>query len=231
MSGDDWTSNVAGLAQLEPAAKDVLAALHPVHLAQGTVLFRPGDMAAGFLIVLAGRVAVHLTGRSGREMLLYAVTPGDTCIQTTLGLLGEQAYGGEAFAETPVTAVQIPKGIFDRLMASSQVFRSFVFRAFGARMSDVIQLVEKVAFVRIEARLAAALLARADADGQIAATHQDLAVAIGSAREVVSRRLEAFQKAGYVALERGVVRLVDAAGLRQRATMDGDLVTDPAPDR
>jgi CRP/FNR family transcriptional regulator len=161
-------------------------------------------------------------------MLLYAVMPGDTCIQTTLGLLGEQAYGGEAFAETPVTAVQIPKAMFDRLMADSPVFRTFVFRAFGARMGEVIQVVEMVAFVRIEARLAAALLARADADGRVAATHQDLAVAIGSAREVVSRRLEAFQKAGYVALERGVVKLVDAAGLRQLATMGSDLVTDPA---
>ena len=226
MAGDDWTQSVTGLAQLEPAAGEALAALNPVHLAQGTVLFRPGDSATGFLIVLAGRVAVHLTGRSGREMLLYAVTPGSTCIQTTLGLLGDQVYGGEAFAETPVTAVQIPKAMFDRLMAQSQVFRTFVFRAFGARMSDMIQVIERVAFVRIEARLASALLARADAEGRVAATHQDLAVAIGSAREVVSRRLEALKKTGHVELERGAVRLIDPAGLRQLAARDGDVVTD-----
>ena len=65
------------------------------------------------------------------------------------------------------------------------------------------RLVETIAFLRVDARLAAALLARAEARGDLAATHQDLAEDIGAAREVVSRQLAEFQRAGYLRLARG----------------------------
>jgi CRP/FNR family transcriptional regulator, anaerobic regulatory protein len=112
--------------------------------------------------------------------------------------------------------VLIPHGLFTQLIADEAPFRLFVMQAFARRMSDVTRLLERVAFGRIEARLASALLDLA-VDGQVQATQADLAARIGSAREVVSRRLEAFHQSGWVHSERGIVYLTDLPALRQLA--------------
>lgn len=203
---------------LEPESRAILGALVPRTVPRNTVLFRPGDAPAGFLVVLEGSVGVHLIGRSGREMLLYEVNAGQTCIQTTLCLLGEQSYTGEAVARTALSFVMLPKASFARLMAESPLFRGFVFRAFGDRLKDVVTVLERVAFVRVEARLASELLRRAEGDDIVTSTHQDLATAIGSVREVVSRRLETFAKDGLVRLERGRLILADREGVERVAS-------------
>ncbi|MBK8457316.1 MAG: Crp/Fnr family transcriptional regulator [Phyllobacteriaceae bacterium] len=202
---------------LDDGARAEISRLKPAAVPKGSVLFRPGDEPPGFFLIESGRVGVYLVGRGGREILLYAVAPGETCVQTTLGLLGGQAYTGEAVAETDLVAYIVPKPLFSRLMAESAPFRQFVFKAFGARLADVMRVLEQVAFVKVEERLAALLLDRADPAGLVTATHQELAVAIGSAREVVSRRLEAFGAKGLVALDRGMVRIVDRAALKRLA--------------
>lgn len=211
-----WTSEATGLAALDPEARARLEALRPVDLPHGTPLFHPGDSAKGFVVVLAGRIEVFLTGPSGRDILLYAVEPGGSCVQTTLGLLGGEAYSGEALAATDCRIVLIPKAEFLTLMDISAGFRGFVFTAFAVRMQGMLHVLERVAFQRIESRLAQTLLDRV-ADGMVHATHQELATAIGSAREVVSRRLEAFGRSGWVTTERGAVRVVDAPALRRLA--------------
>ena len=181
-------------------------------LPKGTALFHPGEAARGFAVVLEGRIEVFLIGPNGRDILLYAVEPGGTCVQTTLGLLGGEDYTGEALAATDCTLVLIPREMFLALMDGSAAFRAFVFAAFAERMQAMMHLLERVAFQRIESRLARALLDRAEA-GVVRATHHDLATAIGSAREVVSRRLDGFARRGLVSTERGTVTIRDAAAL------------------
>jgi CRP/FNR family transcriptional regulator len=196
-----------------------LARLPERALERGRVLFRPGETAEAFPVVLAGRIEVHLTGPSGREIMLYAVEPGESCVQTTLGLLGDELYAGEAVAAVPSRLVLVPRLLFLRLMDEDAAFRLFVLRAFGHRMTEVTRLLERVAFGRVETRLAQALLDLAE-DDTVLATQAELAARIGSAREVVSRRLEAWARAGIVATDRGQVRLADLAALRQLAAGD-----------
>ncbi|WP_127107429.1 Crp/Fnr family transcriptional regulator [Pararhodobacter zhoushanensis] len=186
-------------------------------LPDGAHLFSPGDRPQGFAMVLSGRIEVSLTGPNGREILLYAVEPGQSCIQTTLGLLGDDAYSGEAVCIGPVRVAVIPGALFHALMARSEAFRGFVFHALATRMNDMTQLLERVAFTRVEARLAGALLDLGGHEGIVEATHADLAARIGSAREVVSRRLEAMAKRGMVSTDRGRVALLDPAALRRLA--------------
>jgi CRP/FNR family transcriptional regulator len=207
-----WTAALpGGLAPQDRAALDSLA---PRDLPRGARLFGPGDVAQGFVVVLSGRVEVHLTGPSGREILLYSVEPGESCVQTTLGLLGDEPYAGEAVCATDCRLVLIPAALFRGLMDRSPAFRGFVFRAFAARMGDLTAMLERVAFTRVEARLAEALLALA-VDGAVQATHAELAARIGSAREVVSRRLDAMARKGWVATDRGRVLLTDVGALRR----------------
>ena len=223
-----WMDRVAALAAVDGAARTQLAAIGPRRVPRGSVIFRAGDEAQAFFIVLAGRIAVTITAPTGREILLYEVAGGETCVQTTLALLGDRRYEGEARATEDAEAVAIPRPVFDRLMVESAAFRVFVFASFGRRLSDVIRLLEKVAFLPGESRLAALLLLRAGASATVAVTHQELAAAIGSAREVVSRRLDLLRDRGVVALARGRVTIRDRQALEKIAALGDDVTDSPA---
>lgn len=207
---------IAGLPPLEPAAAALLQRQSTARFAAGTVMFRPGEAVTGFVLVLSGRVEVFLTGPSGREILLYAIEPGQSCVQSTLGLMGDEAYSGEAVTAHDSTVMMVPRAAFMQLMDDSDIFRRFVFSAFAQRLQSMMHLLERVAFERIETRLARCLLERAG-NGVLNATHAEIAVMIGTAREVVSRRLDALARRGIVALERGVVRILDAETLAELA--------------
>lgn len=209
----DWTVEIGGIAA--PTRAELLA-LPRRQLPKGSELFTPGGRAEGFPVLLRGRIEVCLTAPTGREMLLYAVEPGQSCVQTTLSLLGDEPYSGTAVAAAPIEVVVIPKGQFLRLMDDDTGFRRFVLRAFGQRMGDLTRLLEQVAFGRVESRLAAALIELAQGD-TVHATQAEIAARIGSAREVVSRRLDAFTKSGWVATERGEVHLRNPDALRRLA--------------
>lgn len=209
----DWIGRSTVLDALDSSSKERLASLQSAKLPSGKVLFRPGDEVAGFVLVISGRVDVYMTSQTGREILLYSIAPGETCVQTTLGLLGEEDYSAEAVAETAIEIVIIPKSLFLELLGSSVSFRTYVFHAFASRLQSIMQVLERVAFIKVEERLAAILIKRSDETGLVHNTHQELATAIGSAREVVSRRLELFGRKGLVTLERGNIRITDKAGL------------------
>ena len=215
----DWLSGAQGLPEFEAPCATKLNQLSPQNLPIGTVLFCPGETVKGFVIVLSGQVDVFLTGPTGRDIQLYAVQPGQSCIQSTLGLLGGEDYSGEAITRTCCTVVLIPRDMFLSLMETSSAFRSFVFTAFATRMQSMMHLLEKIAFQRVECRLAQTLIERAE-DGAVHATHAEIAVMIGSAREVVSRRLESLAKRGIVILDRGVVQIVDMGTLELLARTD-----------
>ncbi|MBE0455453.1 Crp/Fnr family transcriptional regulator [Roseovarius autotrophicus] len=216
----NWCARAAGLPPFLPATVAALDRLAPIAVPEGTVLFRPGETVKGFVIVLRGRVEVYLTGLSGREILLYEVAPGQSCVQSTLGLMGGEDYSGEAVAREQCEVVLIPREIFLRFMDGDPAFRNFVFAAFAARLQSMMHLLDRVAFQRVETRLAACLLARAEG-GAVNATHAEIAVQIGTAREVVSRRLDALARRGIVALSRGQVRIIDAQALTEIAALPG----------
>ncbi|MCB1336447.1 MAG: Crp/Fnr family transcriptional regulator [Maritimibacter sp.] len=213
----NWTAGAQELAALEAPARAVLERLAPVEVPTGAVLFRPGETVKGYVVVLAGHVGVSLLGPSGRDILLYEVAPGQSCIQSTLGLLGGDDYSAEAVASRETRLVLIPRPVFLELLDSSPAFRKVVFAAFAERMQAMMQLVETLSFMRVEARLAALILDRADEDGSLAITQAEIARAIGTAREVVSRRLDKLAQSGAIRTERGLVRIRDRAALEALA--------------
>lgn len=211
-----WLAEAPALAPLDEGAKARLATLSPVDAPAGNPLFHPGDVAQGFVVVLSGCIDVFLIGPTGRDILLYAVEPGQSCVQSTLGLLGGEEYSGEAVTRKDSRLVLIPRAMFLDLMDQSDSFRTFVFTAFAGRMQSMIHLLEKIAFQRVEGRLAQCLLERAE-NGTLNATHAEIATFIGSAREVVSRRLDALERRGLLTLDRGAVHIKDATSLAEIA--------------
>ena len=179
-----------------------------VKLDHDRFVFHAGDLCQAFLILLDGEVRVQLTSASGREVTLYRIGPGGSCILTTSCLLSNEHYPAEAIAESDVEALAIPVSSFQSALESSQWFRRFVFDGFSSRLTSVIQKIEQIAFTTIDVRLAAVLL-DLDRKGVEKITHQDIAVELGTAREVVSRHLKRFESQGWVQLGRGQVSLTD----------------------
>lgn len=186
-----------------------------VNLPKGAVVFEPGAKCEQFLLVLGGVVRVQLASETGREIVLYRVVSGESCMLTTACLLGNSDYTAEAIVEQDVQAAALPNSVFSELIGSSPDFRRFVFAPFGARLSNLMALINEIAFHRIDARLAEILLDRSTADGIVDMTHQNLAVELGTAREVVSRQLKEFERRSFILLHRGRIEVRQPAALKK----------------
>jgi CRP/FNR family transcriptional regulator len=184
----------------------------------GHVLFRPSDECPGFVAVRRGSIKVLLTGASGREIVLYRVAPGDVCLQTFACLAEGRRYSALGIAESELVAELIPRRAFERRLLDEPGFRAAILASIARRFADYEQMVETLAFTGLEARVAAALLRLADEAGVVHATHEAIAVEIGSAREAVSRQVGAFGREGLLEQQRGRVLLRDRSSLARRAS-------------
>ncbi len=213
---DEWIARFEGLSSLSADIRQTLVARSMVvSVAAGQVIFGPGRSPDNLLLLLSGTVRVHQTSESGREIVLYRVEAGQSCVLTTTCLLAHEDYTAEGVAESDVEAVAIPRLVFDELMAGSGAFRTFVFTAYSRRITDLFRVIDEVAFGRIDVRLAHRLIALARGAEEVHATHQQIATELGTAREVVSRQLQEFQRRGWVTQARGVIRLIDRRSLNR----------------
>ncbi|RMH60147.1 MAG: Crp/Fnr family transcriptional regulator [Bacteroidetes bacterium] len=194
-----------------------------VRLEPGRFICMEGDRCPGLALITAGTARVYKTGESGREITLYRIEPGESCILTATCILGEEPFPAFAVTETPVEAVLIPASVFRRWVEQVAGWREYVFRLMARRLGDVIAVVEEVTFRRLDARLATYLLQALPPEGEavLHRTHEAIATDLGSAREVVSRLLKDFEHAGAVRLARGAVYVLDVDALREVARRDG----------
>lgn len=206
--------NFPALAGLDPDAARIMdQAARLAAIPAGTVMFRDGTECSSYVLVIEGSIRVQKVAENGREIVLYRVEAGQSCVLTTNCLIASSDYSAEGIAETDVNALVLPAQTFRALLAQSAIFRDFVFSAYATRISDLLMLIEEVAFGRIDVRLGAWLRQHADGQGIVTATHQDMAVELGTAREVVSRQLKDFERRGWVALHRGRLEILDRNGL------------------
>lgn len=203
------------LERLFPAGLEALRArVEEVHLPAGQMVFRRGDPCRHYLLVVRGSVRVQVLAANGREIILYRVCDGQSCVITTSCLISVEAYPAEGVTEVETRALVVPQAVFDEALGSSAEFRRFVFANQGQRLGDLIQRVEDVVFGRIDVRLARLLLTLSEQGARpVAATHQQLASELGSAREVISRQLKQFAGHGWVGLGRGTIEVKAPAAL------------------
>ncbi|WP_138466342.1 Crp/Fnr family transcriptional regulator [Poseidonocella sp. HB161398] len=209
-----WSGNFGALAALPQEIRDELERRSTVmDIPEGTTIFAPGMQADNLLLLLSGTVRVQQVSESGREIVLYRVEAGESCVMTTACLIAHEDYAAEGITETPCRAVAIPRQVFDDLAAKSDAFRQFVFTSYARRITDLFGVIEALAFQRVDIRLAQRLLKLAGPGGLLETTHQKLATELGTAREVVSRQLREFQRRGWIEQARGSVQLTDRAAL------------------
>ncbi len=122
-------------------------------------------------------------------------------------------FDARGVTEADTTLLVVPNEDFQALLGE-QAFRAFVFQLFSERIADLMQLIEEVAFRKLDQRLAALLLGKGQ---RLHTTHQQLADELGSVREIVSRLLKGLAEQGLVALSREQIEILDPAGLRRLA--------------
>lgn len=209
--------NYPMLGKLPAAELDgLLAQALPLSLPAGAVVFDESQACQGFPLILSGSLRVIKSAPSGRELQLYRVSPGESCILTSSCLLGNSRYQARGIAEQPLEMVLLPAPLFHQLLGRHDAFREYVFHLFSDRLTDLMHLVSAVAFQKLDQRLAALLIAK---PSPLYTTHQALADELGSAREMVSRLLKGFAEQGWVRLAREQIEVIDARALKRFADL------------
>ena len=205
-----WRSSFPGLTGVSDEVSRLLdKRAQSIKLGRGTEIFGPGNPAENLLLLVSGTVRVQQLSEAGREIVLYRVHAGESCVLTTACLLAFEDYSAEGIAETDIEAILIPRDAFDALMSLSKEFRAFVFGAYSKRITDLFMVIEEIAFKRMDIRVADKLLELMDVQNMLHLTHQQLAIELGTAREVVSRQLKEFERRGWLNISRGVIELRD----------------------
>lgn len=209
-----WIARFDAFAAMPSERRDFLQANSTImQIPAGSSIFGPGSTADSFLLMLSGTVRVQKTSSNGREIVLYRISAGESCIMTTACLLAEEEYLAEGITETDVEAVAVSRQAFDELVSTCDIFRRFVFNAYSMRVTELFMLIDEIAFSRIDIRLAQRLVRLANDSGQLSITHQALALELGTAREVITRQLSEFQRRGWIEVTRGSIALLDQKAL------------------
>lgn len=198
----------------QPLLKETLANASVIRLKAGTRVFDELSPCRAFPFVLSGRIRVFKQSVNGRELSLYTVSGGGACIVTTGCLLGDEVYNASGEVKADTEMVMMPSPEFDRLLGAG-AFRIFVFSLISRRILELMQLVEEVAFHRLDRRLAALLVRRGT---PVTASHQELADELGTVREMVTRLLNSFSDSGMIRLGRARIEILDESMLQDILT-------------
>lgn len=183
----------------------------------GTLAFSEGELCEHVAFVLSGGIRVYKVGENGRELTLYRVTPGESCVLMLSSVLAGVGYPAVAAAEKDSDVLLMPVSTFKNWMDQSPSLRQFVYRSFTLRLASLMTLVEEIVFRKVDQRLADLLLKRTTGDRpELNATHDELAVELGTAREVVSRILKELEKESAIRLARGRIRVTDRGLLKTK---------------
>lgn len=211
----NWIDELPSLRELDEETKSVLQRMATrVTLAQGKMVFRPGDPCVQFPLIASGSIRVRRVTQCGREIALYRVSANETRILTIASLLAMESYAAEAIAETDVVAHVPRAGPFKELMNQSSGFKSLVFDGYSRRIMTLMSKIEELVCTRVDVRLAERLLELMDAHRQFATTQQALAADLGTAREVIGRALNTFERSGWVSLSRGAIGVINTNALK-----------------
>jgi CRP/FNR family transcriptional regulator, anaerobic regulatory protein len=196
-----------------PPAKlaNLMSYVHFRDMDQGTTLLREGQVCAAVPFVIDGSIRVFKTAESGREITLYRIERGQSCVLSVGCGSSVKAFPASVVVEAPTKAAFMPTETVRRLFAESTAFRDYVLDQYSRRMADVMELVQEVAFRRVDQRLAQWLLERGSSErgsGVVMATHQELADHVGTSREVVSRILKDWEERGFLELSRGSIKVL-----------------------
>jgi CRP/FNR family transcriptional regulator, anaerobic regulatory protein len=186
-----------------------------MQLPAGVSICDEGQQCAHLAMVIDGVGRVYKLSPSGREITLYRIHGGESCVLTASCIMSQNVFPAMAATETPVTAILVSPGNVREWFCKDQEWQKFIFGLLSFRLNDIISVVEEVAFKRIDVRIAEQLVRHIGYGNRlIQKTHAELAADVGSSREVISRILKDFAERGLVNMTRGSIEVVDLESIQ-----------------
>ena len=179
----------------------------PREVMRGQIMTGDNHRCNGIPMVVKGKLRLFRISEKGREMTLYRVGEGELCILAAVCALGDAEYDFTIEAEKDSVLAIMPPDTFKELLYRSDSFRVYVFNALASRLILSIDTIEMLIFMSIEERLIEYLQRAANAAGEVKVTHEQLAVELGSSREVITRQLQKMAEKGILSLKRGKIVL------------------------
>lgn len=203
------------------AKKDLFTYGQKVNLPASQFICLEGDFCQHLPLIISGSVRVYKIGETGREITLYYLEPGDSCILTASCIMSQNKFPAFAVTETEVEAFTIPANIIRDWVKHNFIWQDYIFGLLSQRLANVIEIVEQVAFRRMDCRIASYLVKNGDNSLKtIQITHEKIAQELGTSREVVSRILKTFEKEGLLHLSRGKIQLENWAELNKTSELN-----------
>ena len=171
----------------------------------GQELIREDQFIKSFPIVLSGMIKVCRTDDSGNELLLYYLRPGEVCTVSLICCMDRTRSRVKAVAEEDTTAIAVPVELLDSWMTTYQTWKEYVMRSMQLRFDELLDVLDSIAFLKMDERLEKFFTDRYNSTGSkvFEGSHQDVAQAMNSSREVISRLLKQMEKKGLISLSRG----------------------------
>ena len=187
---------------------------------KGSLIHGGQNECLGMLLLLQGEVRTYLLSEEGREITLFRLYAGDSCVLSASCVISQITFETHMTAAKNTTLLIVPSGVIAALSERELAVRCFFYEQATARFSDVMWSMQQILFRGLDRRLAAFLVQEAERTGAsvIRMTHEEVAKHISSAREAVARMLKQFSEEGLVELKRGAIFLRDPAGLNTIAS-------------
>ncbi|MBQ7816591.1 MAG: Crp/Fnr family transcriptional regulator [Oscillospiraceae bacterium] len=170
-----------------------------------------GDVACiGVLFVQQGMLRVYIMSEEGKEVTLYRLEDGDTCVLSASCVLSEVTFDVHVDSESATKVWVLPAGAFSDLIERNIYFENYQNKLKAQRLSDVMWTMQQILFFSFDKRLAIFLYDELVKNGPVITySHLEIAKYLGSAREVVSRMLKYFEKEGILTVSRKEIVITD----------------------
>lgn len=186
----------------------------------GTILVPRGANCRYLPFVLQGGIKVHRTAENGREIILYHIQEGESCILSALGIVNETPFPAQAEIEQTGEILLVAANVLKKLIDTYPEWRGFIYSIYNERLGAVLELVDEMLFRRIDIRLSRFLLERTKHAELITdMTHQDIALELGSSREVISRVLKSLQDKKLLSYSRNRIDITNREDLKKIAEL------------
>ena len=193
----------------EQELNEKISGLPQLDLDEDTVILRENSYIKEIPLVIEGSIKVYKADETGKEIILYHILPGESCILSITSCLNEKESKVQAVIEKKTKLISVPSSDVKTWMETYPSWRKFVMKLYNDRLEELLFLVDNIAFKQVDRRLINKLIKLHQEHGEvIKITHQSLAGEIGTAREVVSRLLKHLETEGKIRLERGSIHII-----------------------
>ena len=179
-----------------------------------------GGECTGVILVKSGSLRLYLLSDEGKEVTLYRLFPGDTCILSASCVLETLTFDVIIDAEEDSECVVVGGCAYEGVWQRSDEVKIFTYETALSRFSDIMWVVQQILFMSMDKRLAIFLLDEISKTGSdtVKLTHEQIAKYMGSAREVVTRMVKYFVSEGLVSASRSEgIKILDKKRLRSMA--------------